>query len=86
MIPFTTLPTIYALTLAAVAVFAGIRDRHLWPVLAVMILNWIGTRAITAFDAPALAGAALDLTSAIVLVALVRAPAMAVLPVAAIFG
>lgn len=85
-LPETPLPILYALVLAAVCAFAAVRERRLWPVVAVMALNWTGTRAITSYDAPALYGGLLDLASAIVLAALAMTAAMAVLPVAALFG
>ena len=86
MIPYTALPILYALTLLAVSIFAVIRDRKLWPVVTVMVLNWIGTRAITAYEVPGIAAGLLDLSSAIILACLCRTAAMAVLPVSALFG
>ena len=84
--PDTPITVAYAVVLFAVCGAAIIRQRLLWPVVAVMVANWLGTRAITAYDAPALLGGLLDLSSAAILIALSRFRAMAVLPVAALFG
>ena len=91
MIPFipdTPITVAYAVALAlACGLALRFGGRAMWPLVAVMVLNWIGTRLITTLDAPSYAAGILDISSAIVLVAMPRRfRTMAVLPVAALFG
>lgn len=85
-LPDTPFSTLYAVVAASVLLFAVIRERGLWAVSAVMAGNWIGTRLASAYAWPGSAVGLLDILSAVVLVTLSFANAMAVLPVAALFG
>lgn len=85
-LPESPLTALYAAALGLVAVFGALREPRLWPVIAVMVGNWILTRLATAYEWPAAFEGMVDLLSAVVLVALSRTRAMAVLPVSALFG
>ena len=84
--PDTPITIAYAVALAVTVAFALAFDRRVWPVCAVMVANWIGTRIVTAFDLSPYVASAVDLGSAAVLLALWRAATMAVLPVSALFA
>lgn len=85
-IPDTPITIAYAVALAFAIALASRGGWAAVPVIAVMAFNWIGTRLITATDAPSWTAGALDLSSAFALiVAWWQMRAMAVLPVAAIF-
>jgi membrane protease YdiL (CAAX protease family) len=86
MLPMTPATIAYAVALAAVIALAVWRDRRLWPVAAVMVANWLATRAVTAYELPGMVQAVADLTSAAVLLALRRFSTIAVLPVSALFA
>ncbi len=85
-LPDTPITIAYAVALCIAAALASRGGWAAVPVIAVMAANWLGTRLITATDAPAWTAGALDITSAFALiVAWSLARSMAVLPVAAIF-
>jgi hypothetical protein len=89
MIPFipdTAATIAYAVALAAALAFAMWRDRSVWPLVAVMIGNWLATRSVSSFELPGAVQAVADLTSAALLLAVWRFGGMAALPVAALFG
>jgi hypothetical protein len=84
--PDTPITIFYAVALVVAIALASRGGWAAVPVIAVMAFNWIGTRTITATDAPAWTAGALDLSSAFALiVAWWQMRAMAVLPVAACF-
>lgn len=89
MIPFlpdTPLTVAYAVALALTCGVVLWRAAWLWPAIAVMVANWLATRAITHWALPSWCAFIADLISAIVLIWLWRKRAMAVLPVAALFA
>ena len=85
-IPNSPATMIYAIALAAACALAIWRDRSLYPVVLVMLVNWLATRFVSAFEMPGSVQAVADITSAAVLLAMRHLGSMAVLPVAALFG
>lgn len=85
-LPDTPVTIAYAVALVVAIALASRGGWSAVPVIAVMAINWIGTRLITSTDAPAWTAGALDLASAFALiVAWWQMRAMVVLPVAACF-
>jgi len=85
-LPDTPITIAYAVALALTAVVALWLDRRAFPVLAVMVANWLATRWITWADAPSYMAGVADISSAAVLLILWRFRAMAVLPVAGLYA
>jgi hypothetical protein len=89
MIPFipdTAATIAYAVALAAALAFAMWRERSVWPLVVVMIGNWLATRAVSSFELSGAAQAVADLTSAALLLAMWRARSFATVPVAGLFA
>lgn len=86
-LPDTPITIAYAAALVVACVLGLRGGAAMAPAVAVMVVNWLGTRAVTAWDLPGVAAAIVDLSSAaVLLVAWTIVRTMALLPVAAIFG
>lgn len=83
--PTTPLQVAYALALLLVCGAAAYKDRALWPLIAVMVANWIGTRAVTAFELNGFQQGMIDLASAVTLMMLRHKRTMVFLPVSVLF-
>lgn len=89
MIPFipdTPASIAFLVALAATAVFTLWRDLNTFPVIAIMIGNWMATRAVSTLELPGSVQAVADITSAVLLLVLPGPRASSIIPVAALFA
>ena len=86
LIPWSPFAITGAAALFFTCAFVMWRDRRMWPVVAVMLGNWLMTRAVSAFELPGLVQAATDLTSAMVLFFVKKDRELLVLPASALFA
>lgn len=86
MLPETPITITYALVMAVVCAFAVYRRNGCTAIALVMVLNWLGTRAVTGLELSGTAQAIIDVSSAAVLMLMWQKCHMVVLPVSALFA
>jgi hypothetical protein len=84
IIPWSPFAAVWTLALLATCIFAMAQNRNLWPVIAIMLLNWTATRLVSAFDLSGLFEAIADLASAVSLV-MISGRQLVTLPISALF-
>jgi hypothetical protein len=85
-LPVTPFPVAGTVALFLTCCFALWRDRAVWPVAAVMLANWVATRAVTAWDLPGAYQAVADSSAAVLLLFPQHLRASLALPVSALFA
>lgn len=85
LLPMTPFSIAGTAALFGACAFALHRDRALWPLVAIMLTNWLATRAVSAFHLSGAIQAIADLSSAALLLLPQKRAGVAV-PVAALFA